>query len=134
MTQGDDAHDVEWASAALRAIDRWPEKATTAVIEFVYTSLATSPHRVGRRLRFALHGLCGARRGDYRIVYRIDDDHTTIVIDTIAHCDVYQRRCGWIPWSPPCVRLQTRRSRRGHSPRRRQWVPESTQPVWRKTS
>ena len=42
MTEDDDAYDVEWASPALRAIDRLPEKLATAVIEFVYTSLATS--------------------------------------------------------------------------------------------
>ena len=93
VTADDDAYDVEWASAALRAIDRLPEKVATAVIEFVYTSLATSPHRVGRPLRFELEGLYSARRGDYRIVYRIDDDHATIVIDTIAHrSDIYRRR------------------------------------------
>jgi mRNA interferase RelE/StbE len=93
VTGEDTTYDIEWASPALRALDRLPEKVATAVIEFVYTSLAMSPHRVGRPLRFELEGLYSARRGDYRIVYRIDDDHATIVIDTIAHrSDVHRRR------------------------------------------
>ncbi len=70
-----------------------PEKVATAVIEFVYASVAVSPHRVGRPLRFELEGFHSARRGDYRIAYRIDDDHATIVIDAIAHrSDIYRRR------------------------------------------
>jgi mRNA interferase RelE/StbE len=85
VTQGDDAYEVEWASVALRALDRLPEKVATAVIEFVYGRLAVNPRRVGRPLRFELEGLHSARRGDYRIVYRIDDEHAAVVIDAIAH-------------------------------------------------
>jgi mRNA-degrading endonuclease RelE of RelBE toxin-antitoxin system len=74
-------------------IDRLPEKVATAVYRLRYTSLAMSPHRVGRPPRFELESLSSASRNDYRIVYRIDDDHTTIVIDTIAHrSDIYRRR------------------------------------------
>jgi mRNA-degrading endonuclease RelE of RelBE toxin-antitoxin system len=63
----------------------------TAVIEFVYARLAINPRRVGRPLRFEFEGRYSARRGDYRIGYGIDDERTTIVIDTIAHrSDVYR--------------------------------------------
>jgi mRNA interferase RelE/StbE len=93
VTGDDPTYDVEWASPALRALDRLPEKVATAVIEFVYTTFAMSPRRVGRPLRSELEGLHRARRGDYRVVYRIDDDHATVVIDAIAHrSDVYQQR------------------------------------------
>jgi mRNA interferase RelE/StbE len=92
VTRGDTAYDVEWSSAALRALDRLPEKVATAVIELVYGSLATGPRRIGP-LRFELEGLYSARRGDYRIVYATDDERAAIVIDAIAHrSDVYRRR------------------------------------------
>jgi mRNA-degrading endonuclease RelE of RelBE toxin-antitoxin system len=39
-------------------------------VEFLYGSLAASPHRVGRPLKLGLEGLHGARRGDYRVIYR----------------------------------------------------------------
>jgi mRNA-degrading endonuclease RelE of RelBE toxin-antitoxin system len=93
VTGEDTTYDVEWASPALRAMDRLPEKVATAVIEFVYTTLAMSPHRVGRPLRFELEGLHSARRGDYRVAYRTDDRHATVAIDTVAHrSDIYRRR------------------------------------------
>lgn len=61
-----------------------------AVIEFSYGSLATNPHRVGKPLRFELEGLHSARRGDFRITYRISDVATVIAIEHRA--DVYRPR------------------------------------------
>jgi mRNA interferase RelE/StbE len=84
---------VEWAAPARRSMARIPEKAAIAAIEFIYGALADSPHRAGRALRWELEGLHSARRGDYRIVYRIDDDRRVVVIETIAHrADIYRRR------------------------------------------
>jgi mRNA-degrading endonuclease RelE of RelBE toxin-antitoxin system len=52
---------------------RPPEKVATAAVEFIYGALADNPHRVGRPLRFELEGRHSAHRGDYRVVYRIDE-------------------------------------------------------------
>jgi mRNA interferase RelE/StbE len=38
------------------------------VVEFLYGSLAASPHRVGKPLKLGLEGLHSARRGDYRVI------------------------------------------------------------------
>jgi mRNA-degrading endonuclease RelE of RelBE toxin-antitoxin system len=39
-----------------------------------------------------LEGLYSARRGDHRIIYRIDDGRRVILIEAIAHrADVYRR-------------------------------------------
>jgi mRNA-degrading endonuclease RelE of RelBE toxin-antitoxin system len=93
VTADGTAYDVQWASPALRALERVPEKVATAVIESIYTSVVQNPHRVGRPLRFELEGLHSASRGDYRIVYHIDDGRASIVIDTITHrSDIYRRR------------------------------------------
>lgn len=60
----------------------------TAAIEFIYGPLAENPRRVGKPLRFDLAGLYSARRGDYRILYRIDD---VVTITGIEHrADVYR--------------------------------------------
>ena len=64
---------LAWTTASRRALIRLPEKAATAVVEFLYGSLAASPHRVGKPLKLGLEGLHSARRGDYRVIYRIDD-------------------------------------------------------------
>ncbi len=84
---------IEWARPARRALSRIPEKAATAAIEFIYGPMAEAPHRVGHALRFELEGRHSAHRGDYRIIYRIDEDDRLVFILTIEHrADVYRRR------------------------------------------
>ncbi len=62
-----------------------PEKVATAAIEFVYGPLADNPQRVGKPLRFELEGLHVARRGDYRVIYEIDDGVKRNVVHVIEH-------------------------------------------------
>ena len=65
----------------------------TAVVEFLYGSLAASPHRVGKPLRLGLEGLRSARRGDYRVIYRIDDERRLVTVMAIEHrSDIYRPR------------------------------------------
>ena len=85
--------DIEWASSALRSLARLPEKIATACIEFVYGGLAENPYRVGRALRFDLEGKHSARRGDFRVVYEIDDRLHLVKILAIDHrSDIYRPR------------------------------------------
>lgn len=81
-------HKIAWTPAAKRALQRLPEKVAAAAVEFIYGSLAGNPQRVGKALRFDLAGLHSARRGDYRIIYRIDDRVTIVAIEHRA--DVYR--------------------------------------------
>jgi mRNA-degrading endonuclease RelE of RelBE toxin-antitoxin system len=74
-------------------LQRLPEKVATAAVEFIYGSLAENPQRVGKPLRFELDGLFSARRGDYRVVYEIDQTEATVTIIAIQHrADVYRPR------------------------------------------
>ncbi|HYN28324.1 MAG TPA: type II toxin-antitoxin system RelE/ParE family toxin [Dermatophilaceae bacterium] len=84
---------ITWSGPARRALQRIPEKVATAVIEFVYTSLSANPQRAGKPLTLGLAGLHSARRGDYRVVYAIQDAQGTVEIVAIEHrADVYRRR------------------------------------------
>jgi mRNA interferase RelE/StbE len=84
--------EIRWASPARRALRRLPEKVATAAIEFIYGPLAGNPHQVGRPLRFELEGRHSAHRGDYRVVYRIDDRRRSVDILAIDHrADIYRR-------------------------------------------
>ena len=72
-------------------MQRLPEKVATAVIEFAYGPLITNPHRVGRELRLDLAGLWSARRGDYRVLYRINDEQQRVEIVAVDHRrDIYR--------------------------------------------
>ena len=84
---------MAWTAASRRALTRLPEKVATAVVEFLYGSLASSPHRVGKPLKLGLDGLHSARRGDYRVIYRIDDHQHRVTIVAIEHrSDAYRPR------------------------------------------
>ena len=85
--------EIGWTAPARRALARLPEKVAAAAVEFVYGSLAANPHRAGKPLKLWLIGLHSARRGDYRVIYRIDDHAHRIDVVAIEHrADVYRPR------------------------------------------
>lgn len=76
---------------ARRTLARIPEKVATAVVEFLYGSLAADPHRVGKELKLSLAGLRSARRGDYRVIYRIAEADRRVEVVGIEHrSDAYR--------------------------------------------
>lgn len=81
------------APSAERALARLPEKAATAVVEFLLGALRDDPSRVGHRLRGDLEGLWAARRGPYRVVYELDHRRRRVHVLRIDHrADVYRPR------------------------------------------
>lgn len=82
---------IALTSPARRPLARLPEKVATAVVEFLYGSLVENPHRVGKELKLGLAGLRSARRGDYRVLYRIAEADHRIEIVSIEHrSDAYR--------------------------------------------
>jgi mRNA interferase RelE/StbE len=68
-----------------------PEAVAAAAYEFMTGPLLANPHRVGKRLLPPLGDRFCARRGTYRIIYRIDDDaHVVTVVDVGHRRDVYR--------------------------------------------
>jgi len=52
--------------------------------------LMTHPHKYGQRLRQSLHNLWRVRTGDFRIVYEIDRDDSSVTVWGILHRkDIY---------------------------------------------
>ena len=86
-------YEVRFQAAARRAIsERLPEAVATAVLEFCGVELAAHPYRVGQPLFGPLAGCHGARRGTYRIVYRIEESTRTVQVLDIHHrSDIYRR-------------------------------------------
>ena len=80
------------AGPAARDLEGLPEKAATAVIES-FAAVEEAPRRVGKPLRFELEGIWAARRGPYRVLYRIDDQARVVTVLAVGHrADVYRRR------------------------------------------
>ena len=80
-------------AAALRSLQAVPPRVAEPLVAFVFGSLAEQPRRRGKPLRGELAGYWAARRGEYRIVYRLDDDTKTMYVTKIARrADVYRSR------------------------------------------
>ncbi|MGB8382121.1 MAG: type II toxin-antitoxin system RelE/ParE family toxin [Dermatophilaceae bacterium] len=67
------------APGAVRQLDRIPPRFASAIVEFLFGALADNTRRVGKPLRNEFEGLHGARRGDYRVIYRIHDHHVLVI-------------------------------------------------------
>ena len=82
--------DVQLAPSAIRGLGRLPPRVATAVIEFVTATLPTNSERMSKPLRGELEGLRSARRGDYRVLFSLDDTTGVLLVVRIAHrADVY---------------------------------------------
>ncbi|MFT4167055.1 MAG: type II toxin-antitoxin system RelE/ParE family toxin [Microlunatus sp.] len=81
-----DSYEVVFTRSARRAVEfDLPEKVAAAAFEFIMGALRADPHRVGKPLREPLAPLYSARRGDYRVIYRILDARLVIEVVTITH-------------------------------------------------
>lgn len=71
---------------AVRAVQsELPEGVAAAILEFLTGALIENPHRVGKQLRGDLAGIHSARRGTYRVLYRINDAERDVVVLRIDH-------------------------------------------------
>ena len=79
-------YEIVITPPARRAIaEELPEAVAVAVIDFVTTALLDNPHRVGKPLRDDLDGIWSARRGTYRVLYRMREDTREVVVLRIDH-------------------------------------------------
>ena len=79
-------YEIVVASPAVRAIEETlPEAVAFAVIDFITGPLRESPQRVGAPLRGELEGIWSARRGTYRILYRISEEPREVVVLRVGH-------------------------------------------------
>jgi mRNA-degrading endonuclease RelE of RelBE toxin-antitoxin system len=80
------------SSAARRDLSRLSDKALFAVLEAI-EAIGENPRRMGKPLHFELDGHLSARRGPYRVIYRIDEDARETQIVAVGHrADVYRPR------------------------------------------
>lgn len=80
------AYEVRLSRAARHALsERLPLGVASAIWEFLSGPLSDNPRRLGKPLTGELTGLHSARRGSYRVVYRISDDPDVIDVLRIDH-------------------------------------------------
>lgn len=82
---GEDYELVLTPPARRALTERLPEAVAAAVIDFLTTALVQRPHRVGEQLRGDLTGVWAARRGTYRVLYRVREDTREVIVVRIDH-------------------------------------------------
>ena len=96
MSEG--AYALSLASSARRVLVEGPPRGlplavAAAITEFLTGPLLDNPHRVGKRLTRELSGYHSARRGAYRVIYRIDETERIVHVVRIDHrADVCRAR------------------------------------------
>lgn len=87
-------YELVLTTPARRALaERLPEPVAAAVINFLTTALVLQPRRVGKPLRGDLAGIWAARRGSYRVLYRVREEPREVVVLRIEHRrDAYRPR------------------------------------------
>jgi mRNA interferase RelE/StbE len=91
-----DAYTVQLASGVLRTVQAGlpkgiPLNASWAIFEFIHGPLTQDPWRVSKPLHDELEGFRGARRGEYRLVFRIDEEQRVVRVVRVDHrSDVYR--------------------------------------------
>lgn len=79
-------YELILTAPARRALtDRLSEGAAAAAIDFLTSALIQQPRRVGKPLRGELAGIWSARRGTYRILYRVSEQPRQVVVLRIEH-------------------------------------------------
>jgi mRNA interferase RelE/StbE len=88
----DDSYRTVLTAAALRSLESVPTRVAEPLVAFIFGGLASNPRRRGKPLQRELAGHWSARRGEFRIVYRLDEQAKTMYILKIGHrSGVYRR-------------------------------------------
>lgn len=88
----EDPYELRTTSTVRRALsESLPEAIAAAAYEFITGPLLREPYRVGKRLLPPMDDRFSARRGTYRIIYRIDDKNRIVTVVDVDHRrDVYR--------------------------------------------
>jgi mRNA interferase RelE/StbE len=78
-------------AARRQLTEHLPESVAFAAYEFIVGPLLDNPQRVGKQLRPPLDDRHSARRGTYRVIYRINQEKRCVtVVGVIRRSDAYR--------------------------------------------
>ena len=88
----EDSYELIISPTARRQLtERLPESVAFAAYELIMGPLLRNPQRVGKRLGPPLQDRHSARRGTYRVLYRIDLERHVVAVVSVTHlADAYR--------------------------------------------
>lgn len=82
----EEPYELRTTSTVRRALsETLPEAVAAAAYEFITGPLLVDPYRIGKRLLPPMNDRFSARRGSYRVIYRIDDKDRVVTVVDVAH-------------------------------------------------
>jgi mRNA interferase RelE/StbE len=82
----DERYNVLLSRQARRNLyENLPLDVAVAAMETIDGPFAANPHRAGKPLNEPFDGYYSARRGTYRVIYRINEEKHTVEIHSIRH-------------------------------------------------
>jgi mRNA-degrading endonuclease RelE of RelBE toxin-antitoxin system len=90
--RADELYALRTTPTVRRAIaETLPEAVAAAALKFITGPLLEQPYRVGKRLLPPLEDRFSARRGTYRVIYRVDEAARVVTVVDIGHRrDIYR--------------------------------------------
>ena len=87
----DELYALRTTPTVRRAIaETLPEAVAAAALEFITGPLLKQPYREGKRLLPPLEDRFSARRGTYRVIYRVDEAARVVTVDIGHRRDIYR--------------------------------------------
>jgi mRNA interferase RelE/StbE len=77
--------NLKVAPSVTRTIDRLTHPVAVSLVDFIVEPLVNRPHSIGTPLVRELTGYRSARRGPYRVVYRVDEEDRSVNVVRIGH-------------------------------------------------
>ena len=79
-------YEVVLSPRSKRALqDGLPPGVAGAVVELLHGPLRTAPRAIGRPLGAPFLGCLAVRRGEYRVLYQVDDETRRVTVERIVH-------------------------------------------------
>lgn len=79
------SYRVSLSSSAVRSLKAIPPRYAESLVTFAFAALAENPQRRGKPLGAEFTGLWSARRGEYRIMYEIDEEVRVVAVVRFVH-------------------------------------------------
>jgi mRNA-degrading endonuclease RelE of RelBE toxin-antitoxin system len=84
-------YKLVYAPSARKDMSKLPRKIADAVASFCEGPLVENHQRVGKPLLRNYEGLYSAKRGSYRVIYRIENEKVIVTVAYVEHrADVYR--------------------------------------------
>jgi mRNA interferase RelE/StbE len=84
-------YKIEYLDSIREDLTRISKSSKEQIRKAIERKLAANPVEFGKPLQYSLNGLRRLRVGDYRVIFKIEEKHKTVLIVKIGHrSEIYE--------------------------------------------